>query len=60
LLEPFAGRGVPTRFSDDANGALGVLCESLEPNDVVLIKASRGVRVERIVEGLVARFGRVA
>jgi UDP-N-acetylmuramoyl-tripeptide--D-alanyl-D-alanine ligase len=41
----------------DADAALTVLVPRLRPGDVVLVKASRGVALERVVEGLVAALG---
>jgi UDP-N-acetylmuramoyl-tripeptide--D-alanyl-D-alanine ligase len=46
-------RGIPADFVDTADAALGLLKAGLEPGDVVLVKASRGVRADRIVEGLI-------
>lgn len=43
----------------DADDALSVLVPLLAPGDVVLVKASRGVALERVVEGLVAALGGV-
>jgi len=38
----------------DADGAAGILRAWLRPGDLVLLKASRGVRLERVLERLVA------
>lgn len=57
LLEPFAEAGVATYFAQDADAALRKLESELRPGDVVLVKASRGVRAERIVQALVASRG---
>lgn len=48
------------RFAEDAEAALGLLLEELRAGDVVLVKASRGVRAERVVEGLVRAKGKAA
>jgi UDP-N-acetylmuramoyl-tripeptide--D-alanyl-D-alanine ligase len=47
--------GVSSIFADDAEAALAALRVRLRAGDVVLVKASRGVRCERVVAGLVAR-----
>ncbi len=60
LLEPLAEHGTPTQFASETALALPALIEALRPGDVVLVKASRGVRAERIVEALIARFGRAS
>ena len=41
----------------DSDEALALLLERLRPGDVVLVKASRGVRLDRLVDGLVAAAG---
>jgi UDP-N-acetylmuramyl pentapeptide synthase len=41
----------------DAEDALATLAGWLAPGDVVLVKASRGIALERVVDGLVARLG---
>ncbi len=41
----------------DAVSAVEVLRPRLAPGDVVLVKASRGVELERVVDGLVAALG---
>ncbi len=41
----------------DADAALAALHERLEAGDVVLVKASRGVALERVVDGLVRALG---
>jgi UDP-N-acetylmuramoyl-tripeptide--D-alanyl-D-alanine ligase len=48
------GRVLPV---GDAVGALEILERRLEAGDVVLVKASRGIALERVVDGLVARLG---
>jgi UDP-N-acetylmuramoyl-tripeptide--D-alanyl-D-alanine ligase len=51
--EAAARRGMPVDFAETADAALEPLKAGLEPGDVVLVKASRGVRADRIVEGLI-------
>jgi UDP-N-acetylmuramyl pentapeptide synthase len=43
---------VPAVFAPDAETVLPLLLEELHAGDVVLVKASRGVRAERVVSGL--------
>jgi UDP-N-acetylmuramoyl-tripeptide--D-alanyl-D-alanine ligase len=58
LLEPFEKAGVATHFATDSEAAARFVQSQVLPGDVVLVKASRGVRAERIVEGLLASRGR--
>lgn len=44
--------GVPSLFLPDAEAAGGWLVQNLRPGDVVLIKGSRGVHLERAIEAL--------
>jgi UDP-N-acetylmuramyl pentapeptide synthase len=57
FLEPFTKRGVETAFCEDVEAAATLLMSRLLPGDVVLVKASRSVRAERIVERLRERGG---
>ncbi|HXS17537.1 MAG TPA: UDP-N-acetylmuramoyl-tripeptide--D-alanyl-D-alanine ligase [Polyangiaceae bacterium] len=45
-------------FVEKSEQVVAQLSPRLGPLDVVVVKASRGVRAERVVEGLVAHFGR--
>jgi UDP-N-acetylmuramoyl-tripeptide--D-alanyl-D-alanine ligase len=61
LFVPAAKRaGMDASFAPDAEQALTQLLPRLQPKDVVLVKASRGVRAERLVQGLVDAIGRAA
>jgi UDP-N-acetylmuramoyl-tripeptide--D-alanyl-D-alanine ligase len=60
FLEPAQRAGVDASFAETAEQALGLLLARLEAKDVVLIKASRGVRAERLVRGLLEAKGRAA
>jgi UDP-N-acetylmuramoyl-tripeptide--D-alanyl-D-alanine ligase len=44
--------GVEAIFADDADTGIGLVRARVKPGDVVLVKASRGVRAERIVQSL--------
>ncbi|MES1185699.1 MAG: UDP-N-acetylmuramoyl-tripeptide--D-alanyl-D-alanine ligase [Myxococcales bacterium] len=55
-----AARGVNSEFLPDAASAATLLLERLRGPAVVLVKASRGVRAEQVVERLVAAKGRAA
>jgi UDP-N-acetylmuramoyl-tripeptide--D-alanyl-D-alanine ligase len=52
--------GLDAWFAKDAEAALQLLKPRLQPRDVILVKASRGVKSERIVDALVAAKGRAA
>jgi UDP-N-acetylmuramoyl-tripeptide--D-alanyl-D-alanine ligase len=52
LVESARRGGVPAVFAPDAETVLPLLLEELHPGDVVLVKASRGIRAERVVSGL--------
>lgn len=52
-------KGMRTWFFEDAADVARELAPLLAENDVAVIKASRGVRAERVVEGLIALCGRV-
>ncbi|HEX3774403.1 MAG TPA: UDP-N-acetylmuramoyl-tripeptide--D-alanyl-D-alanine ligase [Polyangiaceae bacterium] len=61
LFLPLAERaGLAAVFAENAENALALLLPELEPRDVVLVKASRGVHAERLVRGLVEAKGRAA
>lgn len=48
------------QFFDSAADVAATLAPLLLPGDVVVVKASRGVRAERVVEGLAERLGLAA
>jgi UDP-N-acetylmuramoyl-tripeptide--D-alanyl-D-alanine ligase len=60
FLPPAKRAGLDATFANDAEQALGLLLPRLRPKDIVLIKASRGVRAEKLVQGLVQAIGRAA
>ncbi len=60
LHEAASEHGVASEFAVDADSAAQLLLTRLEGPAVVLVKASRGVRAEKIVERLIAAKGRAA
>jgi UDP-N-acetylmuramoyl-tripeptide--D-alanyl-D-alanine ligase len=60
FIAPLRERGVDALFVNDSEQALPRLLERLQPGDVILVKGSRGVSVELIVEGVRKAKGRVA
>ncbi|HEY3256097.1 MAG TPA: UDP-N-acetylmuramoyl-tripeptide--D-alanyl-D-alanine ligase [Polyangiaceae bacterium] len=60
FVEPARRAGIDAHFAENAEAALELLLLRLQPKDVVLVKASRGVRAERLVRGLVDAKGRAA
>jgi len=72
-VDEFVGVGRLSRLTVDAARAAGLgeahhattfedtvahLLKRVAPNDVVLVKGSRGMRMERVVDALVARLAR--
>lgn len=47
-------------FAPDADLALPLVLDAVRPGDVILVKASRSVGAERVVEGLIGAKGRAA
>jgi len=44
------------RFAPDAESAVPIVLETAEPGDLLLIKASRGVHLERVIQALKTRY----
>jgi UDP-N-acetylmuramoyl-tripeptide--D-alanyl-D-alanine ligase len=60
FVAPAIALGVDAAFADDAERAAGEVLQKIRPGDVVLVKASRGVHVEHVVEELIRVKGRAA
>jgi len=58
FVEPARAVGIDAEFVPDSDAAFLMVRERVRPGDVVLVKASRGVRAERVVDGLIAQKGR--
>jgi UDP-N-acetylmuramoyl-tripeptide--D-alanyl-D-alanine ligase len=57
LCEAAAARGAATEFTPDADAAADLLLERLSGPAVVLVKASRGVRAEKVVQRMITTLG---
>jgi UDP-N-acetylmuramoyl-tripeptide--D-alanyl-D-alanine ligase len=60
LLEGARRAGLPAKslhHFDDASAAAAAIAAIVESGDAVLVKASRGIRLESVVDRLVAHFG---
>src|SRR5882757_8661595 len=60
LLEGAASAGIPRdrlKFFASSNDAASYLQNFLQPGDLLLVKGSRGVKMERVVEALLAQHG---
>jgi UDP-N-acetylmuramoyl-tripeptide--D-alanyl-D-alanine ligase len=53
-----AGGGAEGRHPETFEDTVAFLLKELVPGDLVLVKGSRGMRMERIVDALVARLAR--
>ncbi|MEB2313291.1 MAG: UDP-N-acetylmuramoyl-tripeptide--D-alanyl-D-alanine ligase [Sorangiineae bacterium] len=60
LVAPAQAAGCDAVFVEDAESALPEVLGRVRSGDVVLVKASRGVRAERVVEGLARARGGAA
>lgn len=60
FVAPALSSGVDATFLPDSTRAAAAALDRVRPGDVVLVKASRGVHAERVVEELVRARGRAA
>jgi UDP-N-acetylmuramoyl-tripeptide--D-alanyl-D-alanine ligase len=60
MVHAARARGLEAVFAPDAEAALPLILGRMQTGDVVLVKASRGVRAERVVAGLRAAKGAAA
>ncbi|MFT3745666.1 MAG: UDP-N-acetylmuramoyl-tripeptide--D-alanyl-D-alanine ligase [Pyrinomonadaceae bacterium] len=56
LVEGAKQNGLDARFATDSEAAGEMLSELIQPGDVVLVKGSRGVRTEKVIEKLLTKF----
>jgi len=52
LAKAACGAGVPAQFLETPEQAGALLARQLRPGDVVLLKASRGVKLEKVLDVL--------
>jgi UDP-N-acetylmuramoyl-tripeptide--D-alanyl-D-alanine ligase len=60
FVAPAVALGIEATFAPDSDRAVAEVLARVRPRDVVLVKASRGVRAERVVEALIRAKGRAA
>ncbi|HET7538983.1 MAG TPA: UDP-N-acetylmuramoyl-tripeptide--D-alanyl-D-alanine ligase [Polyangiaceae bacterium] len=60
FVAPAQNAGIDAHFAEGSEQGLELLLSRLQPKDVVLVKASRGVRAERLVRGLCDAKGHAA
>lgn len=56
LIDGAKQKGLDARFAADSEIAGDMLTELIQPGDVVLVKGSRGVRTEKVIEKLLTKF----
>ncbi|HEY6724262.1 MAG TPA: UDP-N-acetylmuramoyl-tripeptide--D-alanyl-D-alanine ligase [Polyangiaceae bacterium] len=57
LVAPARAAGIDAEFAEAGERALSLVLDRMQPRDVVLVKASRGVRAEGVVRGIIAAKG---
>jgi UDP-N-acetylmuramoyl-tripeptide--D-alanyl-D-alanine ligase len=60
FIAPARAKGIIAAFYERAEGAVEAVASAVEPGDVVLVKASRGVHAEHVVEALIRERGLAA
>jgi UDP-N-acetylmuramoyl-tripeptide--D-alanyl-D-alanine ligase len=55
-LSEKSAQTLATRFAEDSDAAAEILAGEIGEGDVVLVKGSRGVRTEKVVERLLKEF----
>ncbi|MEQ1604598.1 MAG: UDP-N-acetylmuramoyl-tripeptide--D-alanyl-D-alanine ligase [Pyrinomonadaceae bacterium] len=56
LVEGAKQSGLDARFAQDSDVAGEMLCDLVRSGDVILVKGSRGVRTEKVIEKLLTKF----
>lgn len=56
MVEGARSKGLTAQFAEDSAAAADLAAALIRPGDVVLVKGSRGVRTEKIVEKLLEKF----
>ena len=56
LAQGAKAAGLNAEFAEDSDAAGKMLAEIVKSGDVILVKGSRGVRTEKVIEGLLEKF----
>lgn len=60
LADSVRAAGVPAEFAGDSGQALELVIQQMRAGDVVLVKGSRGLELETVVEGLIDKRGKAS